>query len=175
MKRARTSLWIIPVALALAAGARNTENTPNTTEIVVNSLEDIAAPPNGITVEWGGGEASHARVLAVYGDLTMKNMTVSSGYSQAEAITSGLRSSGRRISSRWRRLTSWGPPGPRGRWATSARSSGRARGALFDFVPSPLITLAQPDKGNPAWPRPARSVIQTIPRRPVFAATARRL
>ena len=50
---------------------------------------DASALPNGITVRWGGGDASHARVLGVYGDLTMRNVTVSSGYSQAEAITGG--------------------------------------------------------------------------------------
>jgi hypothetical protein len=170
MKRSRELVWIIPVALALAACACNTNDGPNMADIVVNSLEDIAAPPvgtvtlrsaiasaglsdvitfddaldgatillsvigdshsvlkgetysgmtfagyadrdygksalyarkslnidasglpNGITVKWGGGEASHARVMAVYGDLTMKNVTVSSGYSQAEAITGGTQ------------------------------------------------------------------------------------
>jgi hypothetical protein len=50
---------------------------------------DASNLPNGITVKWGGGEASHARVLAVSGDLTMKNVTISSGYSQAEAIAGG--------------------------------------------------------------------------------------
>ncbi len=47
---------------------------------------DASALPHGITVAWGGGESSHARVLAVYGDLTLRNVTVSGGYSQAEAI-----------------------------------------------------------------------------------------
>jgi hypothetical protein len=52
---------------------------------------DASALPNGITLEWGGGDASHARVMAVYGDLTMRNVSISSGYSQAEAITSGTQ------------------------------------------------------------------------------------
>jgi len=52
---------------------------------------DASALPNGVTVRWGGGDASHARVMAVYGDLTMRNVTVSSGYSQAEAITGGTQ------------------------------------------------------------------------------------
>ena len=52
---------------------------------------DASNLPNGITVKWNGGGASHARVLAVYGDLTMKNVTISSGYSLAEAITGGTQ------------------------------------------------------------------------------------
>jgi hypothetical protein len=47
---------------------------------------DASALPNGITVQWGGGDTLHARVLAVYGDLTMKNVTITSGYSESEAI-----------------------------------------------------------------------------------------
>jgi hypothetical protein len=52
---------------------------------------DASGLPNGITVKWDGGEASHARVLAVYGDLTMRNVTISSGYSQAEEIVGGTQ------------------------------------------------------------------------------------
>src|SRR4030042_4966651 len=55
-----------------------------------NSLTiDASDLPQGITVKWNGGDASHARVLAVYGDLTMRNVTISSGYSVAEAIVGG--------------------------------------------------------------------------------------
>ena len=54
-----------------------------------NLTIDASGLPNGITVKWGGGDVSHARVLAVYGDLTMKNVTISSGYSEAEAISGG--------------------------------------------------------------------------------------
>ena len=57
-----------------------------------NSLTiDASDLPNGITVKWNGGDASHARVLAVYGDLTMRNVTISSGYSLAEAIVGGTQ------------------------------------------------------------------------------------
>ena len=52
---------------------------------------DASALPNGITIAWGGGDASHARVMAVYGDLALKNVTISSGYSLAEAITGGTQ------------------------------------------------------------------------------------
>jgi hypothetical protein len=55
---------------------------------VVIDASDLA---QGITIAWQGGDASHARVLAVYGDLTMKNVTVKSGYSEAEAITEGTQ------------------------------------------------------------------------------------
>jgi hypothetical protein len=56
-----------------------------------NLTIDASALPNGITVKWNGGDTSHARVLAVYGDLTMRNVTISSGYSTAEAITGGTQ------------------------------------------------------------------------------------
>ena len=52
---------------------------------------DASGLPNGITIKWNGGETDHARVLAVYGDLHMKNVTISSGYSQAEAIAGGTQ------------------------------------------------------------------------------------
>lgn len=165
MKRVRSIVWLVPLVLALAAGACSTGGDPQGEEIVVNSLEDIAAPaagtvtlrsaiaaaasgdtitfdaaldggtipltiigeehttllgevyvnnafsgyqerdygksalyarkdviidasalPNGITIKWDGGDTVHARVLAVYGDLTMRNVTVTSGYVESEAI-----------------------------------------------------------------------------------------
>ena len=52
---------------------------------------DASALPNGITLTWTGGDANRARVLAVYGNLTMRNVTVSSGYSSAEAIAGGTQ------------------------------------------------------------------------------------
>ena len=52
---------------------------------------DASALPNGITVKWGGGGTSHARVLAVYGNLAMKNVTIESGYSRAEPIEGGTQ------------------------------------------------------------------------------------
>ena len=50
---------------------------------------DASSLPNGITLAWAGGDASHARVLAVYGDLTMNNVTVTGGYSAAVAAGAG--------------------------------------------------------------------------------------
>jgi hypothetical protein len=52
---------------------------------------DASDLPHGITVRWGGGEASHARVMAVYGNLTMSNVTIADGYSLAEAIAGGTQ------------------------------------------------------------------------------------
>ncbi|MFO7732734.1 MAG: hypothetical protein R6X21_03695 [Candidatus Aminicenantes bacterium] len=52
---------------------------------------DASGLPHGITVKWDGGDASHARVLAVYGDLTMKNVALLSGYSEAVAIDGGTQ------------------------------------------------------------------------------------
>jgi hypothetical protein len=46
---------------------------------------DASALPSGITLAWTGGEA--ARVLAVFGDLTMKNLTVTGGRSETEDIS----------------------------------------------------------------------------------------
>jgi len=45
---------------------------------------DASALPNGITLAWAGTDP--ARVLAVYGDLTMNNVTVTGGNSVAEEI-----------------------------------------------------------------------------------------
>jgi hypothetical protein len=56
-----------------------------------NLTIDASGLPNGITVKWDGGGANHARVLAVYGDLTMRNVTISSGYSEAVAIVGGTQ------------------------------------------------------------------------------------
>jgi len=52
---------------------------------------DASALPGGITLEWTGGDSNRARVLAVYGNLTMKNVTVTSGYSSAESIAGGTQ------------------------------------------------------------------------------------
>jgi hypothetical protein len=50
---------------------------------------DASALPRGITLAWAGGDASRARVLAVYGDLTLKNVTLTGGFSAAEALPAG--------------------------------------------------------------------------------------
>jgi len=165
MTHARSRLWIVPLVLALMAGGCSTDDNGPNPDLVVNSLEDVAAPPagtitlrsaiaaagpgdaitfdstldgdtilltvvgeehstlkgevyvnnafsgyqerdygrsalyarkdltidasslpNGITIRWGGGDATRARVLAVYGDLTMMNVTVTGGCSESVAI-----------------------------------------------------------------------------------------
>jgi len=50
---------------------------------------DASALPGGITIAWTGGKADPARVLAVYGDLTMTNVTVTGGHSTALDISTG--------------------------------------------------------------------------------------
>ncbi len=52
---------------------------------------DASALPSGITIAWAGGDANPARVLAVYGDLTMDNVTVTSGRAVAEPIAGGAQ------------------------------------------------------------------------------------
>ena len=49
---------------------------------------DASGLPDGITLNWTGGEADPARVLAVYGDLTMDNINISSGVASAVFLTS---------------------------------------------------------------------------------------
>jgi len=48
---------------------------------------DASSLPDGITIKWAGGDTNPARVLAVYGDLTLKNVNITGGYSLAEAIS----------------------------------------------------------------------------------------
>jgi hypothetical protein len=50
---------------------------------------DASGLPAGITIKWGGDDANRARVMAVYGDLTMDNVTVTSGYASWEALSGG--------------------------------------------------------------------------------------
>jgi hypothetical protein len=52
---------------------------------------DASALPGGIAIEWGGGDASRARVLAVRGDLVMRNVAVRSGHASAEPIAGGTQ------------------------------------------------------------------------------------
>jgi hypothetical protein len=47
---------------------------------------DASALPLGITIKWGGGDANPARVLAVYGDLTLKNVSITGGRSVSVAL-----------------------------------------------------------------------------------------
>jgi hypothetical protein len=48
---------------------------------------DATSLSNGITIKWAGGDTNPARVLAVYGDLTLRHVNITGGYSQAEAIS----------------------------------------------------------------------------------------
>ena len=50
---------------------------------------DASDLPSGITIEWTGGERDPARVLAVYGDLTLRNVTITGGVNVAEDISTG--------------------------------------------------------------------------------------
>jgi hypothetical protein len=52
-----------------------------------NVTIDASSLPDGITLRWDGGDASRARVLAIYGNLTMKNVTVTSGYALSEPLS----------------------------------------------------------------------------------------
>jgi hypothetical protein len=47
---------------------------------------DASALPLGITIHWEGGDADPARVLAVYGNLTMKNISITGGRSVSVAL-----------------------------------------------------------------------------------------
>lgn len=56
-----------------------------------NITIDASALPEPVTVAWTGGDANRARVLAVYGDLTLRNVNITGGYSSAEALTGGTQ------------------------------------------------------------------------------------
>lgn len=52
---------------------------------------DASDLPDGITLRWAGGDALKARVMAVFGDLTMRNITVMGGHSEAVPIAGGTQ------------------------------------------------------------------------------------
>jgi hypothetical protein len=52
-----------------------------------NVVIDASDLPAGITLSWAGGVGNDARVLAVYGNLTMKNIAVTGGRSVTEDIS----------------------------------------------------------------------------------------
>jgi len=57
-----------------------------------NLTIDASTLPDGITLRWAGSDenpARPARVLAVYGNLTMRNVAVTGGLSRAEPISGG--------------------------------------------------------------------------------------
>ena len=51
-----------------------------------NVVIDASDLPSGITIAWTGGVQDPARVLAVYGDLTLRNVAVTGGVNIAEAL-----------------------------------------------------------------------------------------
>ncbi|HYD16802.1 MAG TPA: hypothetical protein VEB03_02235 [Candidatus Nanoarchaeia archaeon] len=51
-----------------------------------NLTIDASSLPDGVTIRWTGGDGNPARVLAVYGNLTLKNVRITGGYSKAEPI-----------------------------------------------------------------------------------------
>ncbi len=48
---------------------------------------DASMLPDGITLRWTGGQETPARVLAVYGNLTLNNVNITGGYNKAENIS----------------------------------------------------------------------------------------
>ncbi|MBP7147306.1 MAG: right-handed parallel beta-helix repeat-containing protein [Acidobacteria bacterium] len=56
-----------------------------------NVTIDAADLPHGIELAWTGGDTDRARVLAVYGDLTLRNVTIRGGYASAEPISGGTQ------------------------------------------------------------------------------------
>ena len=52
-----------------------------------NVVIDASALPDGVTIQWTGGDAIPARVLAVNGSLTLTNVTIAGGNSVAEPLT----------------------------------------------------------------------------------------
>lgn len=56
-----------------------------------NVTIDASDLPDGITIRWEGDGSTQARVLAVYGNLTMRNVTVTGGRSCAEPIPGGTQ------------------------------------------------------------------------------------
>jgi hypothetical protein len=54
-----------------------------------NVVIDASDLPSGITIAWTGGATNPARVLAVYGDLTLRNVSVTGGVNITEDISTG--------------------------------------------------------------------------------------
>jgi hypothetical protein len=54
--------------------------------VVIDLVIDASNLPSGITLEWTGGDANPVRVLAVYGNLTLRNVALRGGFAMAEAI-----------------------------------------------------------------------------------------
>ncbi|HSV74423.1 MAG TPA: hypothetical protein VLH79_11760, partial [Chthonomonadales bacterium] len=56
-----------------------------------NLMIDASNLPLGVTIRWAGGDANRARVLAVRGNLTMRNVTITGGHSAAVPIQGGTQ------------------------------------------------------------------------------------
>ncbi len=56
-----------------------------------NVVIDASALSNPVTIKWDGGDANPARVMAVYGNLTLTNVIITGGRSTAVAIASGTQ------------------------------------------------------------------------------------
>ena len=71
---------------------------------------DASALPNGITIRWGGGDEDPARVLAVYGNLTIKNVSITGGRSVSVALDPDPQAEYPQVSTRARggALAVWG-------------------------------------------------------------------
>lgn len=54
---------------------------------VKDLMIDASSLPDGIGIKWTGGDLNPARVLAVYGDLTLRKVWVSSGLARYEATS----------------------------------------------------------------------------------------
>jgi hypothetical protein len=54
-----------------------------------NVVIDASMLPSGITIAWAGGAMNHARLLAVYGDLTLINVSMTRGSVVTEDISAG--------------------------------------------------------------------------------------
>lgn len=54
-----------------------------------NVVIDASDLPSGITIAWTGGTLDPARVLAVYGDLTLENIAITGGINLTEDISTG--------------------------------------------------------------------------------------
>jgi hypothetical protein len=67
-----------------------------------NVVIDASRLPSGITLTWVGGEEDPARVLAVYGNLTMTNVSVTGGWSVAKEMPQDLDGEYEQLSTRAR-------------------------------------------------------------------------
>ena len=56
-----------------------------------NLTIDASSLSDGITINWAGGDSSRARVLAVYGNLTLRNVKITSGFASSVAIAGGAQ------------------------------------------------------------------------------------